>query len=468
MSELLVPEILKHQAAPSMGPHPRTDLLCLDQGTFADYTDRRERHGTSSRSHHYRGSTMNVNRIPIPHLQSTRPLITPHVDLASAGSGGQLLSLADGRLGEVLLAVELALTDPRSWDKVTKIFAPRTVRASDLRGDGAMPEGLFYGAPAAAFVLDAAGVDGSARYARVLAELDAAVDALIRERLMGATERRKAHFAAGVDELDLFSGLIGLGVLLLRRAPHSRTLGKILNHVVELTGDRTLDGVRVPGWWSSPDLLVSPERGHADLGIARGAAGLLAFLALAVRAGRGADVPKDAFVHLVGWLNDWRQDGRDGSWWPHRLTLDELRTGRTGQVEPSAPTWAGTVGTARALQMAAIVTGQTDWCTAAEGVMASCLSPRSLDRLTEPGLVTGTAGVYQTAFRAAQDASSSLLKQRLATAAEALARTGRGWPDNTALLTGRSGTQLVNQTLLRRYEPVSGWDRCLLIAWAHS
>ncbi|MFC8796936.1 lanthionine synthetase LanC family protein [Promicromonospora sp. NPDC057138] len=380
---------------------------------------------------------------------------------------GQPLSLADGALGEALLEVELALTGVERWDKMFKVYSPKSLRARDLRGDGAIPEGLFYGAPAAAFVLDAAGADGAARYVNVLNELDKVVDAVARERLTAAQHRRKAQVAATADEFDLFNGLIGLGVLLLRRAPHSHTLSQILTHLVDLTQDRTLDGVRVPGWWSRPDVLA-PHYGHAELGMARGAAGLLALLALAVRAGRQAAVPQGAFESLVGWLDDWRQDGPNGSWWPQRLTLDELRTGRTTQTEPTAPTWAGTVGIARALQMAAIVTGKTDWRTTAETVMATSLSPQSLGRLTDPGLLTGTAGVYQTAFRAAQDASSFLLKQRLSTAAEALARTGRGWAENTAFLTGRSGTRLANQTLLGRLEPASGWDRLLVIAWTHS
>ena len=410
---------------------------------------------------------MNVSRKSVPHLGSTRAPVTSQMDLAPVAARGRSLSLADGALGEVLLNVERALTYVGSWDEVTKVYDTDTVETGALRGDGMMPEGLFYGSPAAVFVMDGAGADGVDRYGRVLKELDVVVEALTRERLTAARHRSAAGVAATADELNLFTGLIGLATLLLRRAPRSQILGGVVEHAVDLTKDRLLDRVSVPGWWTSPGQFA-PERGHAELGMVQGAAGLLAFLAIAVRAGRGRDVPRDAFERLVGWLGDWRQEDEHGWWWPHRLTLDELRTGRATQPERSAPTWAGTVGIARALQMAAIVTGRNDWRATAESAMTSALSPHLLDQLTEPDLVTGTAGAYQTAFRAAQDAASPLLRQRLATAADALVRTGQGWPENTAFLTGRAGTQLADQTRLRRYEPVSGWDRCLLIAWAHS
>lgn len=407
---------------------------------------------------------MNVTRNPVPHFQNTPGRGTPH---APAVGHARYISLVDGALGEALLNVELALTGFASWDEVTHAYDPRSVTARELRGDGALPEGLFYGAPAAAFVFDAADVDGSARYANVLVDLDKVVKTLAAARLTAIKERKAAGFAPLIDEVNLFNGLIGFGVLLLRRAPRSRTLGRVVAHVVDLTRDLSLDGVRVPGWWANPRLFA-PHEGYAELGMEQGAAGSLAFLASAVRAGHGDLVPKSAFDSLVGWLDAWKQDGPDGPWWPYRLSLDELRTGRSIQATPSAPTWVGTVGIARALQMAAIVAGESAWRETAEQAMASALSPQSLGRLTDPGLVTGTAGVYQTAFRAVQDAASPLLRQRLTVAAEALARTGRGWAEDTALLTGRTGTRLANQTLLRRWEPVCGWDRCLGIAWADS
>lgn len=409
---------------------------------------------------------MNVPRKPVPYFRSQRPPSTSHLDSPSVETRWQALSLADGALGELLLSVERALTYAGSWDEVTKVYNPDAVEVSALRGGGVAPEGPFYGAPAAAFVLDAAGADGADRYARVLKELDVAVEVLTRERLTAAQHRSAAGTAATAGELNLFTGLVGLATFLARRAPRSKILGEVLEHVVDLTRDRSLGGVAVPGWWTSPGF--APERGQAELGMAQGAAGLTALLAIALRAGCRTDGLHGALQNLAGWLEDWRQVDEHGSWWPRSLTLDELHTGRTNQTERSASTWACTVGIARALQMAAIVTGKTDWRTTAENAMTSALSPQLLDQLTEPGLVDGTAGVYQTAFRAAQDAASTLLRQRLATAADALVRTGRGWPENTGFLTGRSGTQLADLTRRRRHAPAAGWDRPLAITWAHS
>lgn len=376
----------------------------------------------------------------------------------------RLHSLADGGLGEAMLALELALTGDTAWDEVDDMLA----EAIERPADHTMRAGLYYGAPAVLFALDATGVDGRARYAAALAELDPALEHLTQERLEAARERAGRAVSAAVAEFDLFSGLTGLGTLLLRRAPRSRVLHEVVAYVVGLTHDRMLDGVRVPGWWATDADPSAPARGSANLGMAQGAAGLLAFLATAARAGQTVEGHRAAIGRVAQWLGQWRQEGPDGVWWPQQLTLEELRSGEVREPGPSSPSWAyGTPGIGRALQMAAIAVGDPAARGSAEHAIASCLTRRQLDRMAEPDLYTGTAGLYQTVFRAAQDAGSPILTHRLATAADALSRTGRGWPEDTAFLTGRSGTRLANQTLFRGAPPVSGWDRALQIGWAH-
>ena len=239
----------------------------------------------------------------------------------------------------------------------------------------------------------------------------------------------------------------------------------VVGYVVDLTRDRRWGTTVLPGWWASLDPL-RPEHGSAHLGLAHGAAGLLAFLTNAIRAGHGDRVPRDAVDTLVDWLTTWQQNGPDGTWWPEYLSLDEIRTGNLTQEAPAESWSRGGIGIARALQMAAIVTKDTDLQVQAEKAIVSCLSPTRLARVTDPGLYAGTAGIYLTAVRAAQDAISPVVFQRQATAAEALARTGRGWPDDASFWTGRTGTRLANQTLIWREPSFSSWDRYLLIAWA--
>ncbi len=91
-------------------------------------------------------------------------------------------------------------------------------------------------------------------------------------------------------------------------------------------------------------------------------------------------------------------------WWPHWITRAELRAGRPQGRPRAAPSWCyGSTGIARALQLAAIATGDRDRQDAAETALAASLADDQLDRATDAGLCHGLAGLYQTAYRAAQD-----------------------------------------------------------------
>lgn len=381
---------------------------------------------------------------------------------------GPGLWLDPAEFGQALLDVELALSGEGALDEV----AAGLVRLHHPCGTGAPTEhrglaGLFGGVAGMLLVLDAACADGRIRRKAELGALDKAVESLVTDRLTAAADRHMTGLVPTGEEFDLLEGLIGLGTLLLRRRPHSPVTANVVGYVVDLTKNRRWDDTVLPGWWASPDLL-HPERGSAELGLAHGAAGLLAFLTIAIRSGHGTRVPHQAVKNLVDWLTTWQQDGPDGIWWPAQLSLDEIRTGNVTQ-QARAESWSrGGIGIARALQMAAIVTADTELQVRAEKAVVSCLAPARLARVTGPGLYAGTAGIYQTAVRAAQDAISPVVLQRLATAAESLSRTGRGWPDDASFWTGRAGTRLANQTLTWREPPFSGWDRYLLIAWMHA
>ena len=373
-------------------------------------------------------------------------------------------SLARGAAGNALLHIERALTGSGSWDSAQTHIR----RAVAGPVDAAEHASLYYGAPAIAFVLHTAS-DSHPRYRAAAGALDQHVLRLTRQRLATAAGRIERGEPATFAEFDLFSGLTGIGALLVRRSPGSDVLAGILRYVVGLTEPRRQDGVQVPGWWVAhdPDEILPTPGGHANFGMAHGAAGLLALLALATAHGCVVDGQHEAITVLTGWFDRWRQDCADGPWWPQWITRDELRTGHPTQPGPGRPSWCyGTVGIARAQQLAAISTNDPQRRQAAEDALTACLTDKQLDRITEPGLCHGIAGVYQTAYRAAHDARNPAIGRRLPELAARLAQHAGSLGDQGyegGLLTGGAGVALALETTRHTAPPRSGWDACLLI-----
>ncbi|MEO3854505.1 lanthionine synthetase C family protein [Acrocarpospora sp. B8E8] len=378
-------------------------------------------------------------------------------------------SLATGAVGTALLSVERALAGSGGWRDAHERI--RQVTAGPI--DAAAHAGLYYGAPAIAFLLHAVGTGGHPRYRAAATTLDYPVLRLIRRRLTAAENRMKRGGPAQFREYDLFYGLTGLGALLLHRLPGSDTFADVLRYLIRLTEPRREDGeggLELPGWWvpHDPDRLLPTPGGHANLGMAHGAAGVLALLALGISHGRIVDGQAEAVETLGSWFDRWRQDSADGPWWPQWITREELRTGRLLQKGPVRPSWCyGAAGIARALQLAGLATGDTVRRATAEQALAACLADRQLDRITEAGLCHGLAGVYQTAFRAASDAGSPAIAQRLPALASVLIRRTTA-PDTegegAGFLTGSAGVSLALETARHTAPPCSGWDTCLLIA----
>ncbi len=181
-------------------------------------------------------------------------------------------SLARGAAGKALLHIERALTGSGGWESA-QIHIRQAVAGPV---DAAEHAGLYYGAPAIAFVLHTAS-DRHPRYRAAAGALDEHVLRLTRWRLATAAGRIERGEPAAFAEFDLFYGLTGIGALLLRRSPGSDTLAEILRYVVGLTEPRRQDGVELPGWWvaHNPDEILPTPGGHANFGMAHGAAVIL-------------------------------------------------------------------------------------------------------------------------------------------------------------------------------------------------
>ncbi|MHC3474884.1 lanthionine synthetase C family protein [Streptomyces sp. 7R007] len=393
-----------------------------------------------------------------------RLLTTPEALPAELGWRAQ--SLSKGAAGVALLHIERAHRAEGRWHT-----AHCWVTAAAGDGVSAADEAnLLYGAPALAFVLHAAGADGTVRYGPACKGVDASVTALTHRRVDLAHARIERGELPAFGEYDLLHGLTGLGAHLLQHMSGNDVLQRVLDYLVRLThplraGDETL-----PGWWVSHD----PRRrhsaafpgGHGNFGIAHGIAGPLALLAQARRRGVTVNGHDEAVHRIIDWLDIWRQHADSGPWWPQWITREQLRTGRPGQLGPLRPSWCyGTPGLARAQQLAAIATRDLARQQRAEHALVRCLAdPDQLSGITDNSLCHGWAGLYQTVWRAARDAYTPEVSAHLPALSDRLLQRCRaGLGDDIGFLEGTAGLALALHIAADATPPLSGWDSCLLI-----
>ncbi|MFF3750350.1 lanthionine synthetase C family protein [Streptomyces sp. NPDC002018] len=374
-------------------------------------------------------------------------------------------SLAVGAAGTALLHIERARTGNGTWQQAHTWI--KSAVATDV--SAADTSGLYLGAPAVAFMLSCAVTADSARYHDTAATMDRHITDLTHRRADAADSRLRSGHRPTFHEYDVFYGMTGIGAYLLRRAPTGNAIERVLSYLVALTRPiRDSDQGELPGWWVGHDPNLAQSRqfpgGHANLGAAHGITGPLLLLARALRQGLTVDGHHGAIDTILGWLDAWRQDGPGGPWWPEHLHLGDLHAGTPGQTGPARPSWCyGTPSIARAGQLASIARHDTARQHLYEDAMARCLTdPGQLSTIADTSLCHGWAGVYQTAWRTAQDAVTPALRAALPGIAAALTRHAHPGPD-PGLLEGDAGTALALTTAAHDAAPISGWDACLLI-----
>ncbi|SDG41309.1 Lanthionine synthetase C-like protein [Sinosporangium album] len=347
-------------------------------------------------------------------------------------SAPHMQALAEGTLGLALLHLErgdLASARPLLADAV-----------ADGVSVGANAS-LFHGAPALEFVLGCAGRRDPA--------VEDAVDRVVSARLSAADERRGSERRPSLKEFDLISGLTGMAALLLSRPRPSSGLDDVLTYLIGLA----TPSEGVPGWWSDD----SPGHeetvgGHSNHGIAHGIAGPLAMLAIAARRGARIEGQVEAMEVFSRWLE------RFGAF--YWVTRDQLAANDPPRTHPGRPSWCyGDLGIARALQLAAIATGDLTKQQAAEDRAYDALTdPVRLGLVIDASLCHGWAGLLAVTRAIAADSRSP---QRFSALAEALsarlAETIAALP-KTGFLEGRTGARLALEG-----STTTGWTRALLI-----
>lgn len=407
---------------------------------------------------------------PIPEAVAAASAIADRlVDPQAVSFGGtgrrRPQSLAGGVAGIALLHIERARSGHGDWATARSWLsaAAREPLSAGLNAN------LFFGAPTLAFVTHTA-ADQPGKYTQALIDLDAATITLTRRRLDDGQARIDRGDQPQLAEFDLIRGLAGLGSYHLRRHPDHDITHAVLTYLVRLTEplpDRDDD---LPGWWTdvSPNGDASPEfpGGHGNLGMSHGIAAPLALLALALLEGIVVDGHAEAIAQICAWLDTWQQHDSAGPWWPGFITRSQSRTERVDSTSRQRPSWCyGSAGLARAHQLAALATGDTDRQHTAEAAMVGCLrDPAQLDRLTDGGLCHGTAGLLQAAWRMSHDARNPDLAAELPALTDRLLAELQEVPDDVEFLDGLTGIALALHTVGTDIAPSGPWDACLLLA----
>jgi lantibiotic biosynthesis protein len=388
-------------------------------------------------------------------------------------------SLAHGAPGIALLHIERAATGLAPWqpahDWLTHAAAAPMTTGPDSH--------LFYGAPALAHALACAAAHQPGRYGRGLDTLDQAITEDAHRRVGVAHQRIDRGDFPALAEFDLIRGLTGVGRYLLRRDPGGRAVRGVLEYLVRLSRPITVDGDPMPGWWttSGPSGRISRRfiAGHGNCGVAHGIAGPLALLALATRDGVTVDGDREAIGRICAWLDRWCTTTNTGPVWPYWVNRDHLRAGYRDTSDRQPPSWCyGTAGLARAQQLAALATDDTNRRDHAEHAMLQALSS-STQRAAVTGhsLCHGHAGLAHIATTMAADAPPALAEQLRALVPGLLDTVQSNDTDPTltadrlvrsretglGLLEGAAGTALGVLASDAGALPRTGWDTCLLI-----
>jgi hypothetical protein len=271
---------------------------------------------------------------------------------------------------------------------------------------------------------------------------------------------------------DLTSGLVGFGIYALARLPSvwaHRTLAAIVRRLDESV---CRDGEGLC-WLTPPEVLIPSRRaespaGHYDLGVAHGAAGVIAFLARARRLG----VELDRTSHLLDGAVRWIEGKRAGRAFPAWLRPD-------GHATPGRDAWCyGAPGIALALFSAATNEAQRHQATAIALEAAS--RPVESSGVADAGICHGAAGLGHIYNRLHQATGDRRLGDAAATwfvRCLSLRREGEGiggfralwptadgigrWAEDGSLLTGAAGVALALFAACTDVAP--RWDAMLLM-----
>jgi hypothetical protein len=299
----------------------------------------------------------------------------------------------------------------------------------------------------------------------------------VANRVLDREEHRLAAATAGAGMAcyDVISGVSGIGRYLLAGGP-CPVLERVLRYLVALTEPVTVDGHRVPGWWTAdPAVLRTPQdhlRGHLNIGMAHGIAGPLALLALAWTHGVRVPGQDEAIARITTWLLDRRGTDRHGPYWPALVPLEHELNSTVDNLPPSRVAWCyGAPGVARAVQLAATALGRPSWAEQAVGTLQAALRrPWPELGIKEASLCHGSAGVLSAVGLVALDSGDAELAAALPVLADHLLSQREGLTVRThpegrlGLLDGLAGSLLALHDHLSPADSGLPWPAAFVLA----
>lgn len=253
---------------------------------------------------------------------------------------------------------------------------------------------------------------------------------------------------------DLGAGLVGWGVF--AAVPRPWSVEPLMAAILDALADVAHPDADARSWWVAPHLLAPPVRaafpqGHADLGLAHGVAGVLAWLGRlpARHRDRAAAIVASAHACLRAHAGD------------HMPSFAPPHDGARRDA------WCyGDPGLAVAL---ASIGRIDDACAIAERSAARSVT------VADAGLCHGAAGLAHVFHRLARVTGSpalflaartwlghALARRRPGHGIAGFQRWEDGWVDDAGLLAGAAGVALALQAAVGSGRPT--WDRALLLA----
>lgn len=373
------------------------------------------------------------------------------------------------------------------WDQAAHAYLTLAARGAEAADH--LPMGLWSGLSGLCFAADYL-AKGGARYRRLLAALDGA---LLPNLNALAAELHDEQAGVPVDHFDCISGLSGIAAYLLCRREDARAaaaLGAVLSALVDLSTTEH----DVPCWHTPAAALGDASQieiypyGNLNCGLAHGAPGMLAALALS-RLDDAAVPGLDAAVdRLAAWLIGNRCDDEWGINWPSAVALETCMTAKGSSVQPSAAdrapfgpsraAWCyGSPGIARALWLAGEALDHGGYRNTAIAAMEAVFRrPLSVRWIDSPTCCHGVAGLLQITLRFWTDTGLPLFRDAARVLAEQLlalfepsSRLGyrsleisERRVDQPGVLDGAAGVALV--LLAASTDHVPSWDRLFLLS----
>lgn len=173
--------------------------------------------------------------------------------------------------------------------------------------------------------------------------------------------RNTPVIGAVMSDYDVIEGLSGIGRYLLlykHDFEMKNVLQDILQYMIDLSKDITVNNEQVPGWFvASENLFLEAEKnenpiGKFNCGLSHGIPGPMALLSASLIEGVEIDGQREAITKIGDWLIRNMIESKDGFYFPGTITWEEQITG-TVLPSPSRDAWCyGTPGVSRALYLA--------------------------------------------------------------------------------------------------------------------